>query len=166
MVAAGDTPGNATLYVPGRRASGLSAHGSLDPLEFDKDYIQARLADYGFDSSQKSAFRKRTVRVKPLDQLGLNPQMIKLDVEGFESQALKGLERTIKIFLPVLLIEVNNRERWLTRITSLGYGLYHYLPDQCSFKAAKDLDQVLNLFCIHPESPGDISKKLQQMIRT
>ncbi len=48
LVAAGNEFASQTLHVPGRRASGLSAQGSLDPAEFDKDYVRERLAVSGF----------------------------------------------------------------------------------------------------------------------
>lgn len=165
LFAAGAEPADATLYIPGKRASGLSAQASLDPLEFEKDYVQARLAKAGFDAANKSGFRSLGVRVRPLDQLALSPQMIKLDVEGFESQALRGLEQTLKAFYPVILIEVNNRSRWLQWLSGLGYDFYRYDPHLRCFEPVEESSRVLNLFCIHPDGTGAVSLKLQQMIR-
>ena len=54
MHAAGDKPGQATLHIPGKRASGLSAQGSLDPAEFEKEYVKKRLAEDGFDATDTS----------------------------------------------------------------------------------------------------------------
>jgi FkbM family methyltransferase len=110
LVAAGDESSRKTLYVPGRRASGLSAQGSLDPAEFDKDYVHQRLAESGFDASDKSGYRLMSVSVVPLDRFNLAPDLIKLDVEGFEQQALNGLENTFCNHYPALLVEINNPE--------------------------------------------------------
>ena len=165
LVAAGDERGSGILHVPGRRASGLSAQGSLDPAEFEKDYVQARLAESGFDARDKAGYRHMPVKIMPLDDLGLSPDMIKLDVEGFESQAIKGLQKTLRDGYPVLLIEVNNRERWLPQLTEMGYRFYHYDPDQKDLEPADYPGQKLNLFCLHPQSHTAISRKLQESIR-
>ena len=54
LVAADDEVKRKLLHVPGRRASDLSAQGSLDPAEFDKDYVRERLAESGFDTADKA----------------------------------------------------------------------------------------------------------------
>ena len=48
------------------------------------------------------------INVVTLDQFGLAPALIKLDVEGHEIEALRGARMTIMRFRPVLVIEVNN----------------------------------------------------------
>lgn len=47
------------------------------------------------------------VMVAPLDGYGLNPGLIKLDVEGFEVFALQGARKTIKRHRPAIIAEVN-----------------------------------------------------------
>ena len=42
-----------------------------------------------------------------LDSLGISPQLIKMDVEGYEVKALRGAERTIARSRPILVLEVN-----------------------------------------------------------
>jgi FkbM family methyltransferase len=165
MLAAGEKPGLETLHVPGRRASGLSAQASLDPDEFEKDYVQDRLAESGFDASNKSAYRLVPVQVAPLDSLGLAPDMIKLDVEGFESQALRGLQQTLRSGYPALLIEVNNTQRWLPFLTELGYGFYHFDPARKLLSETTNPGQMLNLFCLHPGSDSIISRILMQHLK-
>ena len=159
LVAAGDESCRTTLFVPGRRASGLSAQGSLDPTEFEKDYVRERLAESGFDATDKTGYRQVSVRVVPLDGLNLKPDLIKLDVEGFEQQALKGLEKTLGCY-PALLIEINNPQRWLPDLKRLGYALYYY--DESSKTLIKTGDQpgVLNLFCLHRDSDSAITRIL------
>lgn len=44
----------------------------------------------------------------PGDDLNLNPNFIKIDVEGMELETLRGLEKTIKRCMPNMFIEVNN----------------------------------------------------------
>ena len=166
LMAAGDTPGRATLHVPGKRTSGLSAQGSLDPAEFEKDYVQERLAKDGFDAMDKSAYRCMDVQVLPLDGLGLEPDMVKIDVEGFESQVLHGLQSTLHKRLPALLIEVNNKERWLPMLEDIGYAFYHYDASNRMLETAHHPGEKLNLFCVHPSSKTIISRILLNNVKT
>lgn len=50
---------------------------------------------------------KVTGKVVRLDDLGLSPDFLKLDVEGYELFALKGAEETIKRSKPVIFLELN-----------------------------------------------------------
>jgi FkbM family methyltransferase len=165
LVAAGDEFASKTLHVPGRRASGLSAQGSLDPSEFEKDYVRERLAEAGFDAVDKAGYRRLTVRVVPLDCFALSPDMIKLDVEGFEYQALKGLEKTLRHQHPALLIEINNLQRWLPFLNTLGYAFYYYDGVSGTLKAAGDHSGELNLFCLHRENGSVITRILLNNVK-
>jgi FkbM family methyltransferase len=52
---------------------------------------------------------KEGLRSVSIDSLHLDEcHFIKIDVEGFEMNVLKGAEKTIKKFHPVMLIEINN----------------------------------------------------------
>jgi len=166
LVAAGEERSQKTLYVPGRRGSGLSAQGSLDPNEFEKDYVHQRLAKSGFDASDKNRYRLMPVRVEPLDKFDLAPDLIKLDVEGFEQQALQGLDKTLRSHFPVLLIEINNPERWLPYLESLGYGFYSYDEANQSLKACSDRRGVLNLFCLNSNNKSQITRILKRKVET
>lgn len=166
LVAAGDEFSQKTLYVPGRRASGLSAQGSLDPDEFKKDYVHQRLAESGFDASDKHGYRLVPVSVVPLDSLDLTPDLIKLDVEGFEQQALKGLENTLSSHYPVLLIEINNPERWLPYLEKLGYDFYQYDAPSQSLKVCEDRSGVLNIFCLNRNNNSRITTILKEIVKT
>lgn len=160
LMAAGNVAGHATLYVPGKRASGLSAQGSLDPGEFEKDYVRQRLAKDGFDATDQSAYRRVKVKVKTLDSLGMAPDMIKIDVEGFEFQTLQGLRETLRDRRPALLIEVNNKERWLPYLAELGYGFYQFDPVSKTLASTSNPGRMLNLFCLHKNSETTISSVL------
>lgn len=165
IVAAGDEVSRKTLYVPGRRASGLSAQGSLDPAEFDKDYVQQRLAASGFDAGNLAAYRQVSANVMPLDNLDLQPALIKLDVEGFEQQALNGLEKTLRWCFPALLIEINNPERWMPFLHTLGYEFYRYDESTDALMPFSSTPGALNIFCLHAESDDPITHTLLQNVR-
>ena len=78
-----------------------------DQVAGERDFDgRERLAESGFDAADKTGYRLVEVRVVPLDSFSLKPDLIKLDVEGFEQQALKGLEKTLRFQRPALLIEI------------------------------------------------------------
>lgn len=166
MVASGNEFAHQTLFVPGRRASGLSAQGSLDPAEFEKDYIKERLLDSGFDPGDVNAYRKLKVRVVPLDSLGLSPDLIKMDVEGFEQQALKGLEVTLAKHHPALLIEINNPKRWMPVLDSLGYEFYYYDEADKLLRHFDEDWEALNVFCLHKNNRSDLTRVLLEHVET
>jgi len=165
LVAAANDSSLKTLYVPGRRASGLSAQGSLDPAEFSKDYVQQRLAEAGFDAGDMTAYRRLRVPAVALDNFGLQPALVKLDVEGFEGEALKGLAGTLERHLPALMVEFNNPRRWVPFLEALGYDFYVYEQSARSLRPHAGHDPVLNLFCLNRNSTSPVSKILLEKVK-
>ena len=47
------------------------------------------------------------VKAKPIDNLNLEPSLIKIDVEGDEQRVLEGAKNTINKFKPVIYLERN-----------------------------------------------------------
>jgi len=72
------------------------------------------------------------VRATPLDSLGLAAcHVIKVDVEGFEPQVLRGAEQTIRRCRPVLYVENDrqaNQQEVISLIADMGYTMYWHLP--------------------------------------
>ncbi|HEY8014897.1 MAG TPA: FkbM family methyltransferase [Dongiaceae bacterium] len=88
--------------------------------------------NFGGVSVQAEGARGLRVRATPLDSLGLAVcHLIKIDVEGFEAQVLRGAAETIRKHRPILYVE-NDREaqqqELISLIASMGYTLYWHLP--------------------------------------
>lgn len=90
LEALSDEPGTAVLHVPIRNGRLDDESASLDPDEGESVKFEVpvrRLDDYGLD----------------------NVQVIKMDVEGREIQALAGAADTIHRWTPSILVEVEQR---------------------------------------------------------
>lgn len=78
------------------------------------------------------------VQLMPLDTYTIKPGLIKLDVEGFEVDALRGGEKMIRRYRPIIVCEVNegalqragqSKERLYETLSDLGYSTAIMQPD-------------------------------------
>lgn len=68
------------------------------------------------------------VQINTLDSFNLDKcNFIKIDVEGYELDVLKGAEKTLKKFHPYLFIEINDHT--LTRVGIHRSDIFNYLHD-------------------------------------
>ncbi|RPJ63385.1 MAG: FkbM family methyltransferase [Dehalococcoidia bacterium] len=106
-----------------------SSPGKLElhiPVEKSELLLQsARLGDVG------GQFESRVVSVKTLDTYSVGKVLfIKIDVEGHEIEVLKGAERTIRQFKPVMIIEIEQRhldfpmDEVFKLVESYGYNAF------------------------------------------
>lgn len=102
------------------------------------------------DNEEKTIVQQ--VEVKPLDAMKLDfhrLDFIKIDVEGNEMQTLRGAEKTIKKFRPILMVEMEQRHHhenlWtlISEITDWGYSV-NYL-DRTSLQLEILTEQLINL---------------------
>lgn len=82
-----------------------------------KDWLTSRV--YGFRPEWLSIREIRCV-IKPLDSFKLNPAFIKIDVQGFEGEVLRGCRETLCRSRPVLLIETPGKAE-CDMLRTLGY---------------------------------------------
>ncbi len=159
----GEQRQNLTLHVPVTSQMDLSSNASLDLSEFDKDYVQERLAGYSQRSSGLYGFRQRQVRLLPLDELNLSPLAIKIDVEGWELQTLQGMQETIERCHPLLMIEINNQHRFMPWLIERGYQFVVFKPEQQKLLASETGLGHLNVFAIHPQMPAVVAERIRSL---
>ena len=113
---------------------------------FSEEWKKGRFADYNWDN-------KVTVDVMTLDQ-AINkygqPDYIKVDVEGFELQVIKGLKKPVPFLSFEFTCEFFNRaEEIMDYLQSIGYKHFSYAFGEDRFMSidhwlsAKDLSEIL-----------------------
>ena len=100
---------------------------------FDKNYIK---------NSLKITFKKKKfkiinnpIRIKRFDQINLNckPKFIKIDVEGFDYEVLKGMKKTIKKNNPIILVEFNKNNFFKIQKFLKDYKAWVYFYENSEF---------------------------------
>lgn len=133
------------LFVPVYKGYVFSGLASFDRTKAESWLGQDKL--YFYDRKHLEV-KELTCTVKKLDDLGLDPFFIKLDVEGFEYQVLLGGETTIKKSKPIILIEkIDRDDKKLNLLKPSGYRPYRF--DGRGFKL--DENGGFNMFLIPDE---------------
>ena len=133
----------ATLYVPMLGSYELPAESSLS--EEDASAVLERLAAQGA-ARNELRLEKVEVSLRRVDELGLEPDFIKIDVEGAELGVLAGLRETIERCQPVLMIERSERIPEVIQLLSEeGYGAFVYDSAADDFEPYREQSTV-NVF--------------------
>lgn len=134
-----DFAGTADLFVPYYRDLAFDGLASLDRNTALAWLSPERL--FLFDENKLSC-RQLEVSIRTLDSLGLEPDFIKLDVQGAELAVLRGGTDTIERRLPGFLIEAPRKHDEIAYLQKLGYE--HYAFDGTRF--LKDRLGTVNTF--------------------
>ena len=94
---------------------------------YNLKFIKENLIKF-FNSKSNFFYDKIIVNTIKIDNLNLKPDLIKLDIEGYEYKALLGSVKTIKKFKPIIYIE--NPSIVVDKFFySLNYKKYHYIKN-------------------------------------
>lgn len=130
----GNQEGKYNLYIPYYKAwmyDGLASFKRESASGWLKDQV------YGYEERYLRV-KEVECRIKRLDDLGLAPFFIKLDIQGYEFEALTGGEETLTKYEPILLIESPDVEI-AQYLKALGYRFYRFehgrlMPDVMGFR--------------------------------
>lgn len=117
----GDETGEKVLFVPFYKKWMFDGLASFHEDQA-RNWLKGRVFFY---SERFLTLHKSRSRIKRLDELGLAPFFIKLDIQGYEYRALRGGEQTIRTYEPVLLIETPD-DRVIYYLKGLGYEFYAF----------------------------------------
>ncbi len=119
----GEKDGTFKLFVPVYRGYEFDGLGSL-VSDFDDSWLPAQIFFY---NKKFLHIREINCEIKRLDDLNLEPFFMKVDVEGFEFEVIRGGETTIKKSQPIILVESSKKDDVIVRfLEQFGYKLYRY----------------------------------------
>ena len=115
QTALSDELGIRELVTPIINGKRLSQYSSF----YKEKMISQICSDMNLELSQVS-IQVRQVRFETIDSLDVEPFFIKIDVEGAEIEVLKGAQKVILKFLPVILVEIQDESSYLVIQAFLG----------------------------------------------
>lgn len=143
-IAAGARQETLELFVPVFRGVPLTAEASVVRENvYRSPSLRAQLGER-MDSSDFDV-RPVSVPAYPLDELRLEPALVKIDVQGTEMNVLAGMRQTVARCRPVLMIETPGED--VRRFLSvLGYTAFTY--DRASARLQPERRPALNTFFV------------------
>jgi FkbM family methyltransferase len=122
--ALGDKSADLRIFVPLVKRYRLTQYSSTDR----ERALNQLVHDLNL-APQQVAFKQESIHVRVLDDFGLSPFFLKVDVEGDELKVLVGAEKTILAHLPIILVEIQSGEDY-QQIASflLRLGYRNFVP--------------------------------------
>ncbi len=101
---------------------------------FDKEYIKNSLK-MTFNNKKFRIFNK-PMKIKKFDNINLKcvPKLVKIDVEGFDYEVLKGMKKSIDKHKPIILVEFNKSNFFKIKKLLKKYNVWVYFYKSNEFK--------------------------------
>jgi FkbM family methyltransferase len=151
IAAAGDHNGWTELNIPMYGATPLTGLASMHrPEDIDLSWWTDRNVT-GLDVRMST--RGIRVPLLRLDDLALEPSFVKIDVEGLETEVVRGLLATVRRHRPVLLVERSSAFHSLDALLSAESYRAHVYERQTDRFRPYDGSPTVNVFFL-PDDPG------------
>jgi FkbM family methyltransferase len=151
--ALGDQNKEDVLYIPFYKKWMFDGLASFHREAAEK-WLKNRIFFY---DERYLSLQKMECKIRPLDELKLDPYFIKIDVQGLAFEVLKGGVQTLKKYEPILLVESPNKEM-VNYLKSFGYQYY-------AFKKGKFILNVkgrLNTFFMTPKKSALVRNYIEK----
>jgi FkbM family methyltransferase len=166
MVGAGSVPARIQFYVPIYRGVVLHTFASAS-----LESTRATLAN-SYGEAIAAACRIDTVdaEIVRLDDLNLEPTIVKIDAEGFDHDVLVGAVRTVERCRPFVVVEIDDAQTSAIRsyfearhYQLLGYDIAHdrFNPETCAQRSGRSGER--NLFAIPEEMLSRLAARTQSL---
>lgn len=149
--ALGDKAGNRSLVTPIVNGKQLTQYSSF----YKQKMISQICSDMALLETEVSTIESE-VSFNTIDNLGIAPYFIKIDVEGAELEVLKGALNVIKNYNPVVLVEIQNHKSYLEIKELLApHGYINIDPNKKSTNSkSPDFEEEANNYVwINPTNP-------------
>jgi len=136
-----------TLQVPHLGKLPITTRASLS-AEAAAEHQERLRREVGRDVSLQPV----EVQVTTFDSHNLDPDIVKIDVEGYELQVLEGMKETLARSRPVMMLEANEKDQQCQALlASLGYEFCGY-DDVSNTLVSLEQGKTRNWFAIPQET--------------
>lgn len=142
LIGAGDEPHVLSLQVPVYNGTALTALAALERSSVESNrHLRSLLGNRV--ESRRFEIVEVQVDVRPLDELELEPDFVKLVVQGAEYPALLGMRRTVERRRPVVMVQRPNPQV-RAFFDALGYSAW--TATGAGAKLERECEWALNIF--------------------
>lgn len=145
----GSRTGHLEFYLPKVDGKYILEEGSIRRDNFEKPWVVERLNSYG----ENLEFVTFDVEIVEADSFlrGSHFDIVKIDIEGAEYDALSKMTQLIEKCYPVFLIENSDFENVTHFLSSYGYQCFQYSSKKNFLKPIHSA--CTNCFYAHPSNP-------------
>jgi FkbM family methyltransferase len=147
LVGVGGANEERRYYVPVVCGVPLTQEATFHPEQIRAEWYRERI--HSLTGHRRFDVAERVLRVVRLDDLDLRPAVVKIDVQGGEEQALRGMARTIDRHRPLFLFESNLEANHFLALRD--YIPMAYRPDLDTLVPWNDQMCILNIFGVPRE---------------
>ncbi|CAB5029782.1 unannotated protein [freshwater metagenome] len=122
QLAASDSAGEFDLYLPRYGHTVYDTRAALGPVA-PEAFLSSEFF-MGF-RPDRAAVERVKVRVMTLDELSIEPKLVKIDVEGADDRVIAGSSQLLRRFRPLVLVELP-QPATVDLLTGLGYAPFAF----------------------------------------